>query len=249
MPLKLGKLAATHDPQDLLFAHYRTTELTEAPTGYGHTALVKDPWGMLGNDEYGDCAEAGPCHETMLWNAAAGKQVQFTAQNALAAYSAITGFNPDDPSSDQGSNVRDVLKYRVKTGFTDSTGLVHKIGAYVALEPGNWEELLEALFCFEAVGIGIQFPSSAMTQFNKGKPWSVVSGAQIEGGHYVPVVGKPSSSDGECVTWGAIQRFTKSFYVKYCDEAWGVVSPEALAGGKTLEGLDLTQLQADLAAL
>ena len=88
-----------------------------------------------------------------------------------------------------------------------------------------------------------------MTQFNAGKPWSVVAGSQIEGGHYVPVVGRRSGYV-EVVTWGKTQRCTASFLKAYCDEAWAIVSPEILnATGKTPEGFDLAALKADLAAL
>ena len=251
--LKLGKLAPTHDSRDLLFAHYRDdSALKPAPVGFDHTGLVANPWGMLGNDLWGDCALAGPAHEHMQTSAAAGKQVTFTLDAVLAAYSAVTGFDPHagpsgDNPTDKGSDVRKVLKYRAATGLVDTAGASHKIGAYIALEPGNWTELLDALYLFESVGIGIEFPGSAMDQFNAHKPWSVVAGARTEGGHYVPVFARPTASSALCVTWGAPQRFTRTFYEKYCDEAWAILSPEMLSAGKTLEGFDLTQLQADLA--
>jgi hypothetical protein len=143
--------------------------------------------------------------------------------------------------------VRDALNYRRKTGLIDAAGNRHKIGAFLALEPGNVDHLLEALYLFGIVGIGIQFPDSAMDQFNAGKPWSVVAGARIEGGHYVPLVAKRSNL--ECVTWGRIQPMTSQFYAKYCDEAWAILSPEMLKGGKSPEGFDLAQLQTDLNAV
>ena len=255
MTLRLGKLPATHDRRDLQFANYRTTpKLPSAPIGYGHKNLVHNPWGMLGNDEWGDCAIAGPAHEHMLTSATAGQQVTFPTSNILHAYSNITGFDPNagpygNNPTDQGASVRQVLKYRQKHGLTDSAGRVHKIGAYVALEPGNWTELLEALYLFETVGFGFQFPSSAMTQFNAHKPWTVVKGATIEGGHYVPSIGRPASLSNECVTWGITQVFNRAFYAKFCDEAWGILSPEMLTAGKSLEGFNLAQLQADLAVI
>lgn len=247
----LGKKAATYDKRDLCFAHYVSAKATfkEAPVKFGHAALVQNPWGMLANDRLGDCAIAGPGHEHMLTSAAAGNQVSFTDEAIVLAYSAITGYNPANPSSDQGSNVRDVLKYRQATGLVDAAGAIHKIGAYVALETGNWEQLLQALYLFEAVGIGIQFPNSAMNQFNAGKSWSVVAGSSIEGGHYIPCIGRPSASDVVVVTWGATEKMTKTFFEKYADEVWGILSPEMLSGGKSLEGFDLAALQFDLAAL
>lgn len=248
MKYKLGKKPATHDPRDLLFAHYRSPTLAPAPVGFDHTSLVTQPWGMLANDRLGDCAIAGPGHETMLLNAAAGKQVPFSDQNIIDAYTAITGYNPADPNTDQGSDVRAVLDYRVKTGLTDALGQTHKIGAYVALAAGDWDQLLEALYVFECVGIGIQFPGSAMDQFNANQPWDVPVSA-FEGGHYVPVVAYPTEGVVEVVTWGAKQLMTKAFYEACCDEAWGFVTAEDLTAGKTLEGFDLAELTADLEAL
>jgi hypothetical protein len=258
MTLRLGKLAPTRDARDLVFAHYRTPAPIKVPTTFGHYPLVKE-WEMLGNGPddsvqpgfqgAGDCVFAGGDHETMLWNAEAKTTVTVTGRQAIADYSAVTGYVINDDATDQGTDVRTALKYRQKTGLLDSHGNRHKIAVYVALEPGNLTELAEAAYLFGAVGIGIQFPDSAMDQFNAGKPWSVVAGSQVEGGHYVPVVGRPSGTYFDCVTWARVQKMTHGFITKYCDEAWAIISTEALAGGKSLEGFDLAQLKADLAAL
>src|SRR5581483_8120721 len=147
-------------------------------------------------DEWGDCAWAGPAHETMLLTTEAGDPVSFTTEGVLSDYSARTGFNPGaGPSgsnpTDQGSQVRDVLSYRRKTGIIDAQSKRHKIGAFVQLQPGNIEHVLQALHIFQVVGIGIQFPEFAMEQFNRGEPWDVVPNAPApEGGHYVCGVGK-----------------------------------------------------------
>ena len=247
--LKLGKRPAVKDDRDLLFARYRMPSLKEAPIGFGHTGMVEAPWGMLANDSLGDCAIAGPMHETMLLNAEAGRQISFTDTDAITTYSAITGYIPGEPQTDQGSNVRDVLNYRAATGLTDATGCNHKIGAFVALTPGDWIELLEALFVFECVGIGIQVPESAMQQFQQAQPWAPVTGSPIEGGHYVPVVAHPADDLATVVTWGALQQMTEAFYREYNDESFAFISEEDLTAGATLEGFDLEQLQADLGSL
>jgi hypothetical protein len=256
---KLGKKPATYDKRDFQFAHYRTAApLPPHPKQFGHEKLVAaNGWQMLGNGPdntvspgfqgAGDCVFAGGDHETMLWTLEAGSAAEFSGATAISDYSAVTGYNPKDPNSDQGTDVREALKYRQNTGLIDAAGSRHKIGAYLALEPGNVDHLMEALYLFGVVGIGIQFPGSAMDQFNAGKPWSVVQGAQIEGGHYIPLVAKRANL--ECVTWGRIQQMTSQFYAKYCDEAWAILSPEMLKTGKSPEGFDLGQLQTDLNAL
>jgi hypothetical protein len=264
--MKLGKQAATYDKRDLMFAQFRTTEpLPAHPAHFGHETLVgARAWQMLGNGPdntvskgfkgAGDCVFAGGAHETMLWTLEAEKPATFTGANAIKDYSAVTGYDPHAPldqngdnPTDQGTNVRDALKYRQKTGLIDAKAKRHKIGAYVALELGNVDQLLEALYLFGSVGIGIRFPNSAMDQFNAGKPWTVVPGPAPTEGHYIPIVANRTNI--ECVTWGRIQQMTPTFYKTYCDEAWAILSPEMLKAGKSLEGFNLEQLQADLKAL
>ena len=111
--------------------------------------------------------------------------------------------------TDNGTNVRDGLNYRQKTGLIDAAGQRHKIGAYVALELRNVDQLLEALYLFGIVGIGFKFPGSAMDQFDAKKPWSVVPGPEPTEGHYVPFVAYRTNL--ACVSWGRIQQMTWQF--------------------------------------
>ena len=249
--MKLGKQAATIDHRDLTLDQVVGPDgLKEAPPGFGHWPRVTVQWQMLGNDTVGDCVFAGGDHETMLWNADGGRQVPFTAQTAISDYSAVTGYNPNDPNSDQGTNVRDALKYRQSIGLLDANGARHTIGAYVALEAGQWPQLLEALYAFDAVGIGFNFPDYAMDQFNQGLAWRCQPGGTIQGGHYVPVVGRPGPSRVKVVTWGTTIDMTRCFYETYSDEAWAILSVESLnASGVTPEGLNLDGLKAALAKL
>jgi hypothetical protein len=247
--LKFGKKPATYDSRDFRFLHYRKEKLPSHPAQFGHENLIgADSWGMLGNDTAGNCVFAGADHETMLWSGEAENPITFEPENAISDYSAVTGYDPGKPETDRGTDVRQALQYRQLIGMIDAKGARHKIGAYLALEPGNTEDLLEALYLFSAVGIGFEVPESAIAQFNAGQPWSVVHGRPpIVGGHYVPLIADRGNL--VCVTWGRSQQMTMQFYKRYCDEAWAILSPEMLKGGLSLEGFDMTQLQADLSAL
>jgi hypothetical protein len=265
--LKLGKKPATYDHRDLLFAQYRTAApLPPHPKHFGHEKVVAaKAWQMLGNGPddtvspgflgAGDCVFAGGDHETMMWTIeGGGARATFTGANAISDYSAVTGYNPHAPldadgqnPTDNGTNVREALKYRRKTGLIDADGKRHKIGAFVAIELGNVDELLEAVYLFGSVGIGLRFPNSAMDQFNHNKPWSVVPGPDPTEGHYVPIVANRQYL--ECISWGRIQPMTVEFFKKYCDEAWAILSPEMLRADKSPEGFDIAQLQKDLQAL
>jgi hypothetical protein len=171
---------------------------------------------MFMNDTLGDCAIAGSIEEVRLANQLRGVTVNFTDETALQNYEAITGYNPDDPSSDAGTDVHELYAYRNATGIVDADGTYHKIVVYAGLTPGDWDELLIALSLFDMVGIGIQVPDYAQDQFSAGQPWHIEHGFHsIEGGHYIPVVGATDISTGDVYTWGAKQGITAPFYEKY----------------------------------
>lgn len=247
--LKLGKKPARPNSVKFKFSRYaNTTKLPKPPGKFGHETLIgSTPWQTLGNDQYGDCVFAGAAHETMIWGATGGHPVNFNDVAVLSDYSAVTGFDPRMPNTDQGTDMQEAASYRLKTGIVDSSGGRHRVAAYLAVDPGNITQMYQALWLFGAVGIGIQFPDSAMSQFDKGKPWRVMAGAKIEGGHYVPLVAKRTYL--ECVTWGKIQSMTAGFLKKYCDECIVYISQEAMINQRSAENFDYDTLLADLQAL
>lgn len=267
--LPLGKRPHSHDPRDLEFARYvnEAALLPTLPAGdLGHARLhTRADWGMLGNGPddsvkrgfrgAGNCVFAGAAHEHELalleaGGAEATDDVLFTGREAIADYSAVTGYVIGDDSTDQGTNMRDALLYRQKTGVVDVNGTRHKIGAFVKLANGDRTQLKLAIYCFGFAAIGIEFPDSADQQFADGKPWDVVKGARNEGGHYIPFVYYDATVDlFYCVTWGRLQAVTAAFIKKQMDEGYAVISPERMANGATLEGFNVDQLTADLAQI
>jgi hypothetical protein len=249
---KFGRKHHTVDERDLRCTAYRKAALPSHPAQFGHESLIGvDAWGMLGNNTVGDCVQAAADHEEELWSAEGSTEAVFTDANALADYSAETGYNPNNPDSDQGTEIRVSLKYRQKTGMIDAGGKRHKIDAYLALNL-DVDEALEAAYIFSAVEIGLDFPQSAMDQLNAGQPWDLTNPDRkknpIIGGHDVTIVG----FDGTyilIVTWGILWKMTLAFFKAYCEEAWALLSEGFLKSGKSPEGFDLTTLDADLAAI
>ena len=210
----------------------------KVPTRFGHGSAFKD-WKMLGNGPddtvepgfqgCGDCAWAGPAHETMLTNKLAGKSVAFDGKCVVADYSAATGYVIGDDSTDQGTAVRDMLKFRRSTGVQDVHGNRHKIGAYVRLNAKDWDELMQAVYVFTCVGLGFEVPATQdfWDQFDNHEPWDVTDeNASIEGGHYVPAVGRSGKTTLGAVSWARRQGMTQAFYTAYNDESWAIVFPE-----------------------
>ena len=245
--LKLGKQAARHDPRTLLLASYVTPGLPAPPASFNVTGKIT-AWGMMDNDQIGDCTCAAAGHLIMEWTANAKKLFTPTDKQIVAAYSAITGYNPATGANDNGAVEVDVLNYWRQTGIAG-----HPIGAYMALEPANHTHVMDSVYIFEGCYIGLQLPISAQAQVQNHQPWSVPPGGAIGdgkpgswGGHAVPIVAYDVRGV-TVVTWGALQIMTWSFLDTYCEEGYAIISNDYLTGKKkTPQGFSLQQLQADL---
>lgn len=250
MTFKLGKKPARPGAVRLRLASYTDAAgLPPLPAIFGHDATIgAHVWGMFANDRYGDCVWAGAAHETMLLAREAGNVVAFTDADVLGDYAAATGFDSAKPDTDQGTDVGEAAEYRRLTGIIDAHGCRHRIAAYLALEPGNLEHLYQATYLFGAAGIGLQLPVTALAQSKRGQTWDVVAGAPIDGGHYVPLVGRQAAGL-HVVSWGMLQIMTEKFLEQYCDEAIAYVSQECLVNQKSPEGFSYADLISDLAAL
>lgn len=254
---RLGKRPARLNAVALKLKTYLDPDvLPKIPANVGHDALMSS-WPMLANDRVGCCVVAGGGHETQLWNAEAARSVSFTDSATLSDYSALTGYDPTltDPvtgenPTDLGTDVQQAATYRQKTGLVDAAGVRHKIGAYLAVTPGDPDELAAAIYIFGCVGVGLRFPDFAMAQFTAGKPWSMqgqYGAPRINGGHYVPAVARRNGVF-DVVTWGRIQHMEVPFLRQFCDEVIVYLSREFLTATTSPEGFDLQQLQADLRA-
>jgi hypothetical protein len=247
MTLKFGLLPKPEDSRDLLLKDYlNTAAFPPLPAQFGHENQVTT-WQMLLNDQLGDCGPVAAIHHEMVVTAeGAGAPATFTDANVLKVYEDVGGYNPNDPSTDQGIVLRDLLKYWLNIGIPDSSGKLHRVAAFLSLDLSTPDEILYALYLFGGVMLGIQVPQSAMNQFDQGQPWSVVdANSPILGGHAIVLVAK--REDLEIVTWGQLQKMMEDFLRKYGDEAWAVLSQEILNGqGVSPEGFNWQQLQDDL---
>jgi hypothetical protein len=245
---KLGKKPARAGAVKLKLGSYLdAAELPPVPAIIGDFARWPQAWRMLNNDTVGCCVEAGAAHETMLLKADAGYPAPlFSNSVVLKDYADCgSGYVVGNEATDQGTDVQQYAAYRQKTGILDASGQRHKIDYYAALKAGDVDEIALGAFLFGAVGIGVLLPTSAMDQFNRFEPWSVVSGGGSEGGHYFPIIGRNSLGNWICVTWGRLQAITSSWLTQYMDEGVAFLSLERLnAKGLSPQGFDLAGLQA-----
>ena len=247
MPLKLGKRAPRANRRTLRLADYLPVTLVVPEVREGWELFVPDSiWAasMLGNDEVGDCVIAMILHYIMLATAASGKPVTFTKQQALDLYTAITGYNPADPSTDQGTVITDALEYWQTKGVYG-----HFIKGWASFDYTDQTKLNYAIDIFGAALCGIQVTDGMMDQFTAGQAWNAPYSGPVDGGHGIPLPG--FGREGRtCITWGKRQEMDLGFIAANGDEAYVVITDDFLdAAQKTPLGIDIAALQADLQGL
>ncbi len=244
-------LDTLHKPT-LKLADYIHGELANPP------AAISRPhpgfsWGMLANDRIGDCVIAMMLHSIEDFHLDSGTPAPaFTDADAIGVYSAITGYNPNDPSSDRGTDESAAMRYWEHPGLHTSDGAAHAIVATVAVDPTNLTECRIAIDEFVDLQIGIALPISAQGQTE----WTVVGDGKTGnsapgswGGHGIPYR-EYDADTFKCVTWGAELLLTVPFHQDYAQEAHVVVTNEMLnKTGVGPSGVAWDELIADIKAL
>ena len=262
------------DSRDYLWSEFRKPlaakgllPTTIPPFGWGHGNTYQD-WQMLGNgpdptapgkakNGVGCCVWSSAANETKIALTDSGLYVPaaasglFNGATTVSDYSADTGYNPTTGEHDEGTEIRQSLKYRQQTGIVDTKGNRHKIGAYVLLDPGNAQHMLEALYFFEGIPVGQVVTEAQMAQFNEAEAagrvpvWDYVKGSPEAGGHCTPQVGRPDAEHVASVTWRLRIFMTKAYIAHQVDEAWAYVTPERISKvtGKSYEHASPAQLE------
>lgn len=279
--LKLGKKDPVHHPEDLRWADLRLSLkaaglLPAVPAVFGHGETYQD-WLMLGNgpsmpgeppqpasykepwEGCGDCVWASAAHEVMESLTDAGQPPAavaklFDTEVVVGEYAKVTGYDPQTGEGDNGTEVRERLVHMQENGILDTAGTLHKIGQFVELEPGNLQHLLEALYFFEGLPLGVQLQKAQMEAFNSAEQsgstpvWTYVAGSEGLGGHCIPMVGRPDGEHFAALSWGRRLLLTPTFLEKQCDEAWAYVSQDRInkVTGTSYVGVNETQLEAYL---
>ncbi len=239
---KLGKLPVRTDVRTLSLGRYVDTALLPpAPASIDLTVHVPD-WPMYGNDRIGDCTTAAAGHMIEAWSAAArGQAVEISDAAVLDAFDHVKVVDP--ATGEEGAVELDVLRYWRTSGIGR-----HRIGAFARVSVHDLSLVRSAAYLFGGLYIGLALPLTAQTQAVWDWTGSLAGPARPGswGGHAVDVVGYADDAL-VVVTWGALKRMTWSFWDRYVDECYCILSDDFLAEGKAPNGFDLAALNADLA--
>ena len=254
---KLGKLAPRKLMSTPAFGDYldKATTWPVVPAQGWETAVNPSSWGMLGNDQWGDCAIAGIMHLIQAQSANTGNPLTATDDQALSLYSAVTGFDPNaGPSgnnpTDQGTALTDLLTYIQKNGveMTDASGktVTEGIVGFAALDISSIAQMRYASYTFGGNYLGVNLPQPCEDDTTN---WNFAPDLHTVGGHCITRVGE-GAAGGKIVSWGMVIPTSNGFLLGYLDEAYIVISKSWLnAQGKSPTGLDLNGLLAAMKVL
>ena len=210
---------------------------------------------MYGNDTLGDCVIAGIGHliGTFTGNAGVAPFI-FAPEQIISLYSAIGGYVPGDPSTDQGCDEVTALNHWQNKGAPIGH---HKLAGWIQVDGSNPEEYRTALWLFENLFFGMELPDEWVSPFPSapGFIWDAAGPPDIANGHCVVGVGYGAS--GVTIdSWGMLGTLTDAAVDKYAvpvsaGALYTVLSSNSLAAAtlKAPNGFDWSQLAADFASM
>ena len=242
---KFGKHPPKRSMKTLSLGNYMSANKVAFPPVHAWERPIV--YGAMLNNDIGDCAIAAPGHIIQNWKAVADayRPATVTDDQIVSAYSAVTGYDPLRPETDNGSNMLDVLNYWKSTGIAG-----FKIDGYATIDPQNIDQVKAAIYIFGAVYTGIAVPQSVVNDLSTGLEnhhWRYNPSDKTSGsGHAIAHFGYGRAGN-TCVSWGELYTFDWDFWLHWVDEAYVVVSNLWLKGsGITPSGLDYQALLADL---
>lgn len=243
--MKTGKLPRRLDARTLRLGAY-LPELPAVPPACDWTMGAREGWPLYRNNLVGDCTVAAAAHLVHAWSAAAGAETVVPERAVLEVYGAVSGYDPARPASDVGAYELDVLKHWKKHGLDG-----HRIGAYAAIDDNNLDHVRAAVALFGGCYAGLQLPEAARGRavWDVLPTWARSDVAPGSWGPHAITLLAYAERGLLGVSWGELRWMTWGFFAAYADEAYAILSPDFVTGALGANGIDLVQLQADLAKI
>jgi hypothetical protein len=238
--LRLGKQQYRYDERTLRMMAVLDVPLdVKVPKLWDFDAKrSKLPFGLWGNDEFGDCVLVGRGnHLVRNERVETRKTIPLTTEMVVNEYKRLTGCVTAGDPNDTGLVVLEAIK-AWRSGWPlpiYKGGRTYGIEAYGELDKLDREQLRSAAYLLNGIQFGIGLPRTAYDQLRKGQVWDdtgldvPVAQPWSWGGHLV-YAKKYDEGGFTCITWGQEQYMTNRFIERYADEAWAVVDKLNTAG-------------------
>lgn len=221
--------------------------LDPVPMDHSWTADVELPWLM--NNKLGCCTITGIAH--LMQNMAIANDArmpEFSDDDIVSAYSAATGYDPHDPSTDNGGMMVSALSVARRSGIGG-----HTIGAWVRVNMSDHREVEAAIYMFGGIYVGADLPARVNSQ----TIWSLPKQTEITaddapgsfGGHAYIITEYDARMYGSR-PWRHRVWQTMEHAKLYVDEAYAIIIKEWVTKERPApNGFDIDRLIYNLKAL
>ena len=271
MTPKLGRLPRAFDPRiphlsALLQANRFPMRTAETyPDWLVHIADLNS-LGMMENDRYGCCAEAGAYHALQVLSSVMnpdGLEITEPDLCVLKLYEEVTGFNPADAAAtDNGTVLQDLLKQWVGAGIPSGLHVEsrHRCVGFAEVDPRNHQDVLDVIEQCGFIYLGFNVPNYIMGPGGAAPlpTWDAPSmgdDTTSAGGHCViGVAAMPPAENIPCpgvrvISWGAVFQMTWPFWDQNVDECYAVVDRDWGNAKGSPFGIPLATLAKQMEAL
>jgi hypothetical protein len=178
-----------------------------------------------------------------------GFGIDIPTERVVAFYSASTGYDPADPSTDLGGVELDVLAYQLQHGF-DHGGQTKLVGTFATFDPADRAMMANAMAKVGPVYLGVNLAEADM---DMGGAWDTTTPGNQEpgswGGHCLISWDYTGLGDDDVVrlgTWGMWVPATWRWIRDRTEEAHVILWRQLMkASGQNFAGLDYDRLRAD----
>ena len=175
------------------------------------------------NTQLGCCVISHHAHFLANITSQVGKPFIYTDKQIIKDYSAVGGYIPGDPFSDQGCNIDDDLVYLTTTGFADGSKLLPSTssgssqGGAIDLDPTSQLALTQSVWITGGVCFGMSMPDAWIDPApqESGFVWDVAGRPVDSNGHCFTGFAYPTSQGIAIATWGMVGTITWAAIAKY----------------------------------
>jgi hypothetical protein len=241
-PANLAKVKAHLQARDVL----NLSVLPSRPAARDWSMVDGAPlaYQMFLNNLYSDCVFASASNSQITQSANSGTQVAILDSEVQDAYTRFTGFNPDDPSTDNGANMLDVgmrcLRGELIAG--------RKLLGFVAINPKDDDMVAAAAEFFGGLWTGFDLPIA----WQGASEWDVAPDDSTSGkweprswgGHAVHLHSYSPGVD-QLTTWSEGMPLTPAARHRYMEECYCLIWSglwNRLDNGLCPPGIDLQRI-------
>ncbi len=210
-------------------------------------------FGMMLNDRLGCCTCAAVYHAKQIWTANTLTEQTESDNQVLSLYEQACGYNPSNPSTDQGGNEQSVLTYLMNQGIPLDDGTRDKIIGFMEVNPSNLDDVKVTINEFGVAYIGFNVPKSLFANGAPASIWEVSKDLTLansfDGGHAVVLVGYDDIGP-TCISWGSKYKMTWEFFSRYTEEVYAIIDKSWIeTNGKTPLDIDIGELEVIMSEL